>query len=50
MPKKNVKPVPYNSEDAYSLEEVTEEQKKVRRIADQRRSIDSVKFNFYEIL
>ena len=30
MPKKNVKPVPYNSEDAYSLEEVTEEQKKVR--------------------
>ena len=30
MPKKNVKPVPYNSEDAYSLEEVTEDQKKVK--------------------
>ena len=30
MPKKNVKSVPYNSEDAYNLEEVTEDQKKVK--------------------
>ena len=30
MPKKSVKPVPYNSEDAYNLEEVTEDQKKVK--------------------
>lgn len=31
MPKKkNVKPIPYNSEDAYNLEEVTEDQKKVK--------------------
>jgi len=28
--KKNVKSIPYNSEDAYNLEEVTEEQKKVK--------------------
>ena len=30
MPKKNVKCVPYNSEDCYNLEEVTEDQKKVK--------------------
>ena len=30
MPKKNVKSVPYNSEDCYNLEEVTEDQKKVK--------------------
>lgn len=30
MPKKSVKSVPYNSEDAYNLEEVTEDQKKVK--------------------